>query len=135
MAMKNLHNQLLIRRQNNQGPTTARFNTTVKNFTSLLVLNWMVANQEDTVPNGLLLDSMMQHADQSLEAAGVFDSRNLDIDFMVFTRREFEALQEKWQATRGDPAAEKQLSDETWQSFKTYYKIDLRAVKLEDFVE
>ena len=135
MAMKNLHNELEIRRQKNQEVQTTRFNNTVKNYTSLLVLSWMVANQEQTLPPGGFLDSMMQQAEKSLDAAGVFDSRNLDIDVMLFTSREFKKLQAEWQTTKGDPVAEKRLSDQTWESFKAQYNIDLREVNLEDFLE
>lgn len=135
MAMKNLHNELELRRQNKRGSLDAKFNNTVKNYTSLIVLSWMVANREQNLPPGAFLDSMMQKAERSLDAAGVFDNRNLDIDVMLFTSREFEALQTKWQTTRGHSDAEKRLSDQTWQSFKERYNIDLREVKLEDFLE
>lgn len=135
MAMKNLHNELLIRRQKSHYAANAKFNNTVKNYTSFLVLSWMVANREENLPTGAFLDSMMQQAEKSLDAAGVFDNRNLDIDVMLFASREFEALQTKWQSTIGDPDAEKRFSDQTWQSFKEHYNIDLREVSLEDFLE
>lgn len=133
MTMKNLHNELEQRRQENSKIQGTKFNATVKNYTSLLVLSWVVANQKETLPPDTVLDAMMQSAEDSLEAAGVFDSRNLEIDVMTFTHREFKSLQEKWLAARGDPAAEKRLSDETWLYYKEQGNIDLRAASLSDF--
>jgi len=41
-------------------------------------------------------------------------------------------LHAAWQATSGNAAAEKDLSDKTWRSFKANYGLDLRAVSIEE---
>ena len=133
MTMKNLHNELEQRRQEQSKTQGSKFNATVKNYTSLLVLSWVIANQKESLPPNTVLDAMMQSAEESLDAAGVFDSRNLEIDVMTFTSREFKSLQEKWLTVRGDPVAEKRLSDETWLYYKERGNIDLRAASLSDF--
>jgi len=133
MAMSNLHNELEQRRQRNAPRSeTPRYDQTTKNYASLLLLNWMVANQTETLPDDAYVNAMMRQAQLALEGAGVYDSRNLEIDVMLFTKREFEELHAAWQATSGNAAAEKDLSDKTWRSFKANYGLDLRAVSIEE---
>ena len=134
MALKNLQNELEQRRQQNQESKRPHFSAAAKSQASLLILNWMIANQEQSLPPGNMMDALTQQAERSIDAAGISNSRNLEIDFMLFANREFKTLQAKWHATRGDASAEKALSDQTWRSFKQSYGIDLRDVTLDDFL-
>ena len=132
IAMKNLHNKLEQRRQLGDGSETSRYDVTTKTYASFILLNWMVANQTDDLPEDDYIDALRGQAQRALEGAGVYDNRNLEIDVMLFIQREFDALHEKWRATEGDRAAAQNLSDQTWQAFKTDYGIDLRTVSIDD---